>query len=92
MRFAFGRRATLLAGVLGDIHANVFLVDAIIGLSVVYKAFENMGEFRRLLGWQPNTRAAVLVFGPCHGFSLATKRQEFTLPKAGLVAKQTLLQ
>ena len=83
--FTIGHSATLLAGVLGGIHANVFVVDAIIGLSVVYKAFENMGGFR-LLGWQPNTRAAVLVFGLCHGFGLATKLQEFTLPKAGLVA------
>jgi hypothetical protein len=84
--FTIGHSVTLLAGVLGGFHANAFVVDAIIGLSVVYKAFENMGGFRWLLGWQPDTRAAVLIFGLCHGFGLATKLQEFTLPKTGLLA------
>jgi hypothetical protein len=83
--FTIGHSVTLLAGVLGGIHANAFVVDAIIGLSIVYKAFENMGGFRQLLGWQPDTRAAVLIFGLCHGFGLATKLQEFTLPSSGLV-------
>ena len=83
--FTIGHSVTLLAGVLGGIHANAFVVDAIIGLSIVYKAFENMGGWRRI-GWQPDTRAAVLIFGLCHGFGLATKLQEFTLPAAGLVA------
>jgi hypothetical protein len=84
--FTIGHSVTLLAGVLGGIQANPFLVDAIIGFSVVYKAFENMDGFRRVFGFQPNTRAAVLVFGLFHGFGLATKLQEFSLSKTGLVA------
>jgi hypothetical protein len=60
-------------------------VDAIIGFSVVYKAFENMDGFRRFLGVQPDTRLAVLVFGLFHGFGLATKLQEFALSPNGLV-------
>jgi hypothetical protein len=84
--FTVGHSLTLLAGVLGGIHANAFLIDAIIGFSVVYKAFENMDGFRRFLGFQPNTRAAVLVFGLFHGFGLATKLQEFALSPNGLVA------
>jgi hypothetical protein len=83
--FTVGHSITLLAGVLGGIHANPYIIDAIIGLSVVYKAFDNMDGFRRVLGWQPNTKAAVLLFGLFHGFGLATKLQEFTLPKSGLV-------
>ena len=55
--FTLGHSLTLLGGVLGDIRANAYIVDAIIGLSVVYKAFENMGGFERLLGWRPNTQA-----------------------------------
>src|SRR5437773_1690463 len=82
--FTIGHSVTLLAGVLAGVHANAFLVDAVIGLSIVYKAFENMGGFRRLR-WQPDTRAAVLIFGLCHGFGLATKLQAFTLPASGLV-------
>jgi hypothetical protein len=84
--FTVGHSATLLFGVLGGVQANPYLIDAIIGFSVVYKAFDNMDGFRRFLGFQPNTRAAVLIFGLFHGFGLATKLQEFALSPNGLVA------
>ena len=83
--FTIGHSVTLLAGVFGGIHANPYIIDAIIGFSVVYKAFDNMGGFQRLFGFQPNTKAAVLVFGLFHGFGLATKLQEFALAPDGLV-------
>jgi hypothetical protein len=83
--FTIGHSATLLLGVLGGIHANSYVVDAIIGFSVVYKAFDNMNGFRRLFGFEPNTKIAVLVFGLFHGFGLATKLQEFSLSQNGLV-------
>jgi HupE / UreJ protein len=83
--FTLGHSVTLLAGVLGGIRANPYLIDAVIGLSVVYKAFDNMDGFRRILGFQPDTRAAVLLFGLFHGFGLATKLQDFALPRSGLV-------
>lgn len=85
--FAVGHSVTLLYGVLSGTHANAYLVDAIIGFSVVYKAFDNLGGFQRLLGWQPDTRAAVLIFGFFHGFGLATKLQDFALAREGLVPK-----
>ena len=84
--FTLGHSLTLLGGVLGGIYANPYLIDAVIGFSVVYKAFENMDGFRRFFGVQPNTRAAVLIFGLFHGFGLATKLQEFALSQNGLVA------
>ena len=71
--FAIGHSSTLLLGVLTGLHVNPFLIDAIIGLSVVYKALDNMDAFRTLLGWQPNPKLAVLLFGFFHGFGLATK-------------------
>ena len=83
--FTVGHSVTLLAGALGGIHADPYLIDAVIGLSVVYKAFENMGGFKALPGFKPDTRAAVLVFGLFHGFGLATKLQEFSLSRNGLV-------
>ena len=83
--FTVGHSVTLLVGVLGGVRANPYLIDAIIGFSVVYKAFENMDGFKRFLGFQPDTRAAVLVFGLFHGFGLATKLQEFELSPNGLV-------
>src|SRR5215471_5923231 len=51
--FAVGHSVTLLAGVLGGLHVNAYIVDAIIGLSVVYKALDNMRAFE-VFGWQPN--------------------------------------
>ncbi len=83
--FTLGHSATLLFGVLADVDVSAFLVDALIGLSVVYKGFDNLGGFRRILGKQPDTRVAVLVFGLIHGFGLATKLQEFDVPADGLV-------
>jgi HupE / UreJ protein len=84
--FTIGHSLTLLGGVLGGVHANPYIIDAIIGFSVVYKAFDNMDGFKRLFGFQPSTRLAVLIFGLFHGFGLATKLQEFTLAKTGLIA------
>src|SRR5829696_5229825 len=84
--FTIGHSVTLLAGALGGVRADSHIVDAIIGLSIVYKGFENLGGFRSVLGWQPDTRVAVLVFGLFHGFGLATKLQDFALSKNGLVA------
>lgn len=84
--FAVGHSVTLLYGVLSETHVNPYIVDAIIGLSVVYKALDNLGAFQRWFGFQPNTKAAVLIFGFFHGFGLATKLQDFTLSEDGLVA------
>src|ERR1700749_1902839 len=83
--FTLGHSITLLAGVLGGVHANPYVIDAIIGFSVVYKAFDNMDGFRRFLGFEPNTKVAVLIFGLFHGFGLATKLQELALSKDGLI-------
>jgi hypothetical protein len=84
--FAVGHTVTLLTGVLSETQVNPYIIDAIIGLSVVYKALDNMGAFRLWLGFQPNTKAAVLIFGLFHGLGLATKLQEFSLSPEGLVA------
>jgi len=83
--FAIGHSITLLIGVLANLQVNAYLIDAIIGLSIVYKAFENMDGFKRLMGFELNTRVAVFVFGLFHGLGLATKLQEFDLSSNGLV-------
>ncbi len=83
--FAIGHSITLLVGVLADLQVNAYIIDAIIGLSIVYKAFENIDGFNRLFGVNPNTGIAVFVFGLFHGLGLATKLQEFELSANGLV-------
>ena len=83
--FTIGHSVTLLVGVLGGVRANPYIIDAVIGVSVVYKAFDNIDGFRHFFGGQPNARAAVFVFGLFHGFGLATKLQDFALSPRGLV-------
>ncbi|MBX2849972.1 MAG: HupE/UreJ family protein [Acidiferrobacterales bacterium] len=82
--FALGHSITLLLGVLADIHVNPYLIDALIGFSVVYKAYENLGGFQRI-GISPSVPNAVFAFGLIHGLGLATKLQEFTISEQGLV-------
>jgi hypothetical protein len=74
-----------LFGVLGRVHVDPFIIDAIIGLSVVYKAFDNLNGFKTLFGFEPEPRIAVLIFGLFHGFGLATKLQDLELSQDGLV-------
>ncbi len=83
--FAIGHSTTLLFGVLNGTGVNAYLIDAIIGLSVVYKALDNLDVFKTWFGFQPNAKAAVLIFGLFHGFGLATKVQDFELSPDGLI-------
>lgn len=83
--FAIGHSVTMVLGVLGHIHISAYVIDAIIGFSVVYKAADNLGLWQRWFGWSPDTRVATLIFGLLHGFGLATKIQEFGIPENGLL-------
>jgi hypothetical protein len=84
--FALGHSTTMLLGVFLKIEANPYIIDAIIGLSVVYKALDNMGAYQRWFGVQPDTKAATLIFGFVHGFGLATKIQDLSISPDGLLA------
>jgi len=83
--FTVGHSLTLMTGVLNHINVNPYLIDAIIGLSIVYKGFDNLGGFQQILGWRPDTKLMVFVFGLFHGFGLATKLQDFPLDESYLV-------
>ena len=83
--FAIGHSTTLILGVLTGISVSAYLIDAIIGLSVVYKALDNLGAFQRWFRVQPNARAATLIFGLFHGFGLATKILDFEMSPVGLL-------
>lgn len=84
--FTIGHSVTLLFGVMSNIAVNAYLIDAIIALSVIYKGFDNLGGFKQIFGVQPNTKAAVLIFGLFHGFGLASKLQELQLSQEGLLS------
>ena len=82
--FTIGHSLTLMGGVLLGTGANPYIIDAIIGLSVVYKGVENLGGFARI-GWRFDTRIAVLVFGLFHGLGLATKLMDLQVSPNGLL-------
>lgn len=84
--FTIGHSTTLLLGVLGGFHANEYLVDAIIGLSVVYKAYDNIGGFDKWGALRVNPKWAVAAFGLAHGTGLATKLQALSVSEEGLIA------
>lgn len=83
--FALGHTITLISGVLLGLDVNAYLVDAVIGLSVAYKGFDNLDGFRTLFGDSPNERMAVFIFGLFHGLGLATKLQDIGLTENGLL-------
>lgn len=83
--FAVGHSTTMLLGVLAGWNVNAYLIDAIIGFSVVYKALDNLGAFQRWFGVQPNTKAATLIFGFFHGLGLATKILDYDIAPDGLL-------
>lgn len=83
--FAIGHSTTMLLGVYTGVSVSGYLIDAVIGLSVVYKALDNLGAFRVFFGFQPDTRIATLGFGLVHGFGLASKLQEYELGGDGLL-------
>lgn len=84
--FALGHSTTMLLGVWFGWNVNAYLIDAIIGLSVVYKALDNLGAYQRWFGVQPNTKAATLIFGFFHGLGLATKILDYDIAPDGLLA------
>ena len=83
--FAIGHSVTMLAGVWFGWGVNAHIIDAIIGLSVVYKALDNLGAYQRWFGFQPNTKAATLIFGLFHGTGLATKILDYQIASDGLL-------
>ena len=84
--FALGHSITLISGVWLGLDVNPYLVDAIIGLSVAYKGFDNLQGFDKLFGDSPDERLAVFIFGLFHGLGLATKLQDLGLAEDGLLA------
>jgi hypothetical protein len=83
--FAAGHMITLLSGALMEISVSAYLIDAVIGFSVVYKSLDNMGAYQRWFGYQPSTRIATFAFGLAHGFGLATKVLDYEISPDGLV-------
>jgi hypothetical protein len=86
--FTIGHCITLVFATLLHIRANYFLVDAVIALTVCYKAFDNLDGFKKWLGTSsPNLLGMVFAFGLIHGFGLSTRLQQLPLGHEGLVVK-----
>ena len=78
--FTIGHSITLIFATFMGINANYYLVDAVIAISVIYKAFDNNGYFESYLGVKsPNLMLMVFTFGLIHGFGLSTRLQQLPL-------------
>lgn len=78
--FTIGHSITLIFATFMGITANYYLIDAVIALSVIYKAFDNNKGFQNYLGVKsPNLLLMVLLFGLIHGFGLSTRLQQLPL-------------
>lgn len=78
--FTLGHCITLIMATYFKITWNVYLVDAVIAISVIYKGFDNNGGFKRHFDMpSPNLLGAVFGFGLVHGFGLSTRLQELPL-------------
>ena len=78
--FTLGHSITLVFATLLQITWNYYLVDAIIALSVMYKAFDNNGGFQKHFQMaSPNLLWMVFGFGLLHGFGLSTRLQQLPL-------------
>ncbi len=83
--FAVGHSITMLAGVWFGWGITAYIIDAIIGLSVIYKALDNLGVYPRWFGFQPNPKIATLIFGLFHGTGLASKILDYRIADDGLL-------
>src|SRR5215203_1235470 len=86
--FTLGHCITLVFATLLHIKANFYLIDAVIALTVCYKAFDNLDGFKKYIQIQsPNLLGAVFLFGLIHGFGLSTRLQQLPLGQDGLVLR-----
>jgi hypothetical protein len=86
--FTVGHSITLVFATLYGINANYYLIDAVIALTVCYKAFDNLDGFKKYLQMSsPNLVWMVFIFGLIHGFGLSTRLQQLPLGESGLVLK-----
>jgi len=86
--FTIGHSITLIGATYLGIKADEHLIDAVIAISVLYKGFENLGGFKKLLGKKsPNLLMMVMIFGLIHGFGLSTRLQSFDMGTEQFLAK-----
>jgi hypothetical protein len=83
--FTLGHCITLIAATLLQIKANYYLIDAVIALTVIYKAFDNLEGFQKYLHVKsPSLVGMVFAFGLIHGFGLSTRLQQLPLGEDGV--------
>lgn len=86
--FTIGHSITLIGATYLQIAVNEHLIDAIIGLSVLYKGFENLGLFQKVFKVDPpHLLNMVFAFGLIHGLGLSARLQSFAVEQEGVFMK-----
>lgn len=83
--FTIGHSITLILATFLAVRINYYIIDAVIAISVIYKAFDNNKGFQDYFGMKksPNILLMVLIFGLIHGFGLSTRLQQLPLGEQG---------
>lgn len=86
--FTIGHCITLISATYLEFAVNEHMIDAVIGLSVFYKGFENLGLFQKVLKVNPpHLLNMVFIFGLIHGLGLSARLQAFEVDKEGYLWK-----
>lgn len=86
--FTIGHSITLISATYLSFSVNEYMIDAIIGLSVFYKGFENLGLFEKVFKVKaPHLLNMVFIFGLIHGLGLSARLQAFDVDKSGYLWK-----
>lgn len=86
--FTIGHSITLITATYLSFSVDEHLIDTIIGLSVCYKGFENLGLFQKVLKVNPpHLLNMVFLFGLIHGLGLSARLQSFTVDQEGILPK-----
>lgn len=84
--FTIGHSITLIFATLAGITFNYHIVDAIIGLSILYKGYDNLFDVKKKFNIPFDAKWIILGFGLVHGFGLSTRLQALDLPQNNLLA------
>ena len=85
--FTIGHSLTLISATFMHVQVNEYMIDAVIGFSVLYKGFENLKGFS-LLGFRaPNLLFMVALFGLIHGLGLSARLQSLHLGEEQVLMK-----
>lgn len=83
--FVVGYLIMMLVGVYFGWNVNLYVIDVLIGLLVVYKVLDNFGVYQCWFGFQLDIKVVILIFGLIYGIGLVIKIFDYEIVEEGLI-------